>query len=245
MLSTHFGKFRLKFIASINIAALLSLFNIASTTSGYWIKYIDNLSGNTHYAGMWISCPNQGDCEWKNGIVNHEHSTWSVMVRFLITLGTICNAAVVAIFCLALLFKLKKNAMWAIRVLEIGNFSMVGSLLCLLIGFCIFISSTCNYSLWLFVLSMVILVVTCNLLTRTLSAHYFQHFAPRCSETGHTKLPNENEEAVALTKEASVEKTDIEMDKIPEPVATEEAQVTITVTPSEEPKAEEAVVSSA
>ena len=235
MLSTHFGKFRLKFIASINIAALLSIFNIASTTSGYWIKYIDNLSGHTHYAGMWKSCPPEGACQWKNGIVTHEHSTWSVLVRFLITLGTFCNVAVVAVFAMAFLLKLRKNSMWAIRVLELGNFSMVSSLICLLMGFCIFISGTCNYSLWLFIISLIILVITCNLLTRTMSAHYFQHFAPRC-EAGHVKLPNESEEGVALTN--TNERVDIEMEAVSEPVT--ETQVTITVTPTDETKTETA-----
>jgi hypothetical protein len=219
-LSTHFGKFRLKFIASINLAALLSIFNIASSVSPYWIKYIDNFSGSTHFAGMLRSCPNEGGCEWRNGIVNHTHTTWSVFTRVLIALGTVCNIVVLAIFVSAFIFKLKKMSKLTIPTMEIGNFTLIVSFVCLFIGFTIFISSTCNFSLWLFVLSMVILVCTCNLLTRTFAAVYFQNYRFKGSksiETGisHSKLASEPEEVVALTKESVDEaRTEIEMDKI-------------------------------
>lgn len=220
MLSTHLGKFRLKFIASINMAALLSIFNIASSTSPYWIKYIDNFSGSTHFAGMLHSCPNEGGCEWRNGIVNHTHTSWSVITRMLVIIGTICNIAVVALFVTAFVCKIKKKRTFTIPVMEAGNFTLIGSFACLLIGFCIFISSTCNFSLWLHVLSMVILICTCNLLTRTFAAVYFQNYrfeSSKSVETGisHSKLP-EVEEAIALTTEDANDevKTELEMDKV-------------------------------
>jgi len=216
---TEFGKFKLKLVASINIAAILSLFNIASTTSSYWIKYIDNFSGSTHFAGMWRSCPNQGNCQWKNGIVSHTHSTWSILVRLLISLGTFSNIILVGWFTSALIFKLKKKSLYTIRCLEAGNLTLTGSFICLVIGFCIFISSTCNASLWLFVLSMIIIIVTCNLLTRSFATVYYQtkKLNGKCIENGisHSKLPCDNEEGTALTKEETPEvKTGIEMEKI-------------------------------
>jgi hypothetical protein len=252
---TEYGQFKLKLVASINIAAILSLFNIASTTSSYWIKYIDNNSGNTHFAGMWRSCPNQGDCQWKNGIVHHTHSPWSIAVRFLISLGTFSNVILVGWLTSALIFKLKKKSLYTIRCLEAGNLTLTGSFICLVIGFCIFISSTCNVSLWLFVLSMIILIVTCNLLTR-----YFASVDYQCKKLSgksveiaisHPKLPCDNEEGTALTKEESPEvKTEIEMDKIETGSSealineTKHAQVEIIITSDEnktDEKAQEAI----
>lgn len=209
MLMTKFGKFKLKFIASINLAALLSIFNIASSTSSYWIKYIDNSSGSTHFAGMWRSCPNQGPCIWKNGIVNHEHSPWSILVRILISLGTISNVFLVGLFTAAFICKLNKKSKFTIRFLEAGNLTLVCSFISLVIGFCIFVSSRCNYGLWLHVFSMISLIVTCNLLIRIFASMYFQNTRFKCSksvETGisHSKLPCSNDEVVALTEQCLV-----------------------------------------
>jgi len=248
---TKFGKFKLRFIGTINLAAMLSIFNIASTTSSYWVKYIDNNTGGTHYAGMWRSCPNQGECVWKNGIVNHMHSTWSIFVRVLITLGTVFNVIVVGIFTAALIFKITKKSRFIINCLEAGNLTLVGSFISLLIGFCIFISSSCNISLWLHVFSMICLIITCNLLTRNFAALYFQTSRNRLIKSvntaiSHSKLPNESEEeAVALTKneEQNDTKKSIEMNKIEngsnEALTQTPAQVEILITPTETKQSEQ------
>ena len=233
MLMTKFGKFKLRFIATIHMAALLSIFNVASTASSYWVRYRDSQSGGTHFAGLWRSCPNQGACVWKNGIISHEHSVWSYLVRVLIGLGTIANIAVVGLFVAAFIFKLNKKSRYVIRILESANITLLSSFIVTIVGFCIFISSKCNYSLWLHVIGMCVIMCTCNLLTRTFAGIYFQNTRFRGSksvETGisHSKLPCEQDDldAKPLTgQEESIKGASIEMGKISEASGSNEALI--------------------
>lgn len=177
MLMTKFGKFKLRLIATINLSVLLSLFNIASYTSNYWIKYIDHETGHTHYAGMFRSCPsNQGGmCSWKSGIIENNHSFWSSIVRLFVSFGTLSNLCVVVILILALFFKLNKKSKLCIRLLEYANFTLILSFILILVGFCVFISTKCNYSMWFHIFSMILIIITSNFTTRTFCSLYFQN----------------------------------------------------------------------
>jgi hypothetical protein len=169
---------------------------------------------------MLRSCPNEGDCEWRNGIINHRYTSWSIITRVLIGVATVCNVIVVALFLTAFIFKIKKLSKFVTPTMEIGNFTMTASFICLYIGFSIFISSGCNFSLWLHVLSMVILFCSCNLLTRTFATILFQNYTYKSSKSvekgiAHSKLAEGSEEVVALTSTVTEEvKTAIEMDEV-------------------------------
>jgi len=233
-LMTKFGKFKLRFAATIHLAALISIFNVASTASSYWIKYRDTETSQTHYAGIWRSCPNQGGCEWRNGIVSDDHSTWSIMVRTLITIGTAANIILVGIYVAAFCFKLNKKSRYVIRFMECGNLTLLFSFIFIMIGFCIFISNKCNFSLWLHVLAILLIFCSGNMLTRTFASIYFQNTrfkGSKCVETAisHAKLASEREdERVALTNECNEEVVNvnsIEMNKISEKNASNEALI--------------------
>lgn len=206
MLMTKFGKFKLRFIATINLSVLMSILSLASTTTNYWVKYTDRATAETHYAGMWRSCPNSGlPCTWKNGIIDHWHTLWSIFVRLFVTLGTCGNIICVFIFFTVLFYKVHKSTTTAsctnaengtcvttttttcnkqtkaarchilICLMETANWILAISFICMLVGFCIFISSECTLSIWLHCLSMCLVIITSNLLTRTFAALYFQN----------------------------------------------------------------------
>lgn len=207
MLMTKFGKFKLRLVATINLSVLLSLLNIASATSNYWLKHVDN--GVTHYTGLFRSC-HSTECFWRNGIIGHNCSTWSVLVRVLISLGTISNIAAVIVLIVAFIYKLNKKSKVTIKLMEYANFILVSSFLSLFIGFVIFISNKCNFSIWLQCLSMIILIITSNMLTRTFSSIYFQNTRlSHCNKSCDTAVSNaklsighENEKAaIAKSRE--------------------------------------------
>jgi hypothetical protein len=234
MLMTKFGKFKLRLIATIHLATILSIFNIASTSSNYWIKYKDQVSQDVHFAGLWRSCPNQGPCIWKNGIISHLHTMWSLFVRFFITFGTSINILVIFIFLMALIYKINKRSRVAIRLLEYGNFFLITAFVFIIVGFCIFISTSISFSMWLLILSMCIALITSNMLTRTFATLYFQNtrMVP-CSKSveaalSHTKLDCE-EEKIALNPIESVDcsnvMTAIEMNKVSEANGSNEALI--------------------
>ena len=175
MLMTKFGKFKLRLIATINMSVLLSVFNLASTTSNYWIKYVDHLTGESHYAGMWRSCPEQGPCVWKNGIISNSHSFWSIFVRFMITIGTVLNLFTIGTFLVAFIYKINKKSRWAITWMEWGNWFMIISFIFSLVGFTTFISATTSFSLWLHVLAMIFIIISSNQITRTFAHLYFSN----------------------------------------------------------------------
>ena len=205
---TKFGKFKLRLIATINMSVLLSVFNIASTTSNYWVKYVDKLTKNVHYVGMLRSCQDQGDCVWRNGIFNNTHTFWSLFVRFLMAIGTLANVCVILLFLIAFIYKINKKSRRAINIMEWANFILISSFVCILVGFCVFISSTCSFSAWLHVLSMIFLIIASNLITRTFATLYFQNTrSSKCSKSveaamSHAKLNyaenGEAEEKIAL-----------------------------------------------
>jgi hypothetical protein len=173
MLMAKFGKFKLRLMAAIHMSALLAIFNVASTTSNYWLKYIEPETTETHFAGLWRSCPNQGVCMWKDGIVGRTHTIWSYLVRIFITIGTFGNIFVVLIFFMAFIYKLNKKTRCVVRLLEVGNVFLLFSFGFVMAGFCMFISNKCNYSLWLHCISMVFVFFASNLLTRYFASFYF------------------------------------------------------------------------
>lgn len=206
MLMTKFGKFKLRLIATINLSVLLSAFNILSTSTSYWLKYKEEDTNQVHYAGIWRSCPNQGVCVWKSGIISYVHSIWSLFVRIFITLGTLTNVLVVILFFMAFIYKVNKKSRVAIRLLEIGNILLISAFVSIIIGFCIFVSSSISFSLWLLILSMIILFVTSNMITRTFTTLYFQNTRfTQCSKSveaaiSQSKLAIDAEEKIALTQ---------------------------------------------
>jgi hypothetical protein len=104
MLMTKFGKFKLRFIATINLSVLMSILSLSSTFTNYWVKYTDRPTQEIHYAGMWRSCSGI-KCIWKNGIVENMHTLWSICVRFFIMLGTCGNVICFFLLVGALFYK--------------------------------------------------------------------------------------------------------------------------------------------
>ena len=235
MLMTKFGKFKLRLIATIHMSVLLSIFNLASTCSSYWIKYEDQVTNDLNIAGLWRSCPNDGNCRWRNGIIAYSHTLWSWLVRILITLGTSTNVLVVLFFLMALVYKVNKRSRLAIRLLEFGNMFLLISFISVMTGFSIFISTSVSYSMWLLVLSMIIIIVSSNMLTRTFAVLYFQNtrLVP-CSKSveaalSQSKMALDAEEKIALT---AIESSDcvngasnIEMNKVSEANGSNEALI--------------------
>lgn len=210
MLMTKFGKFKLRLIATINMSVLLSLFNIAATSSSYWVKYLDGETGVNHFAGLWRSCraeqqAGQGwPCGWKSGIVHHTISFWSLFVRLFLTVGTLLNIIVVFFYLVAFICKLNKKSKCAIRFMEWANFMLVCAFCILLAGFGLFVSNSSNFSIWLFVWALIIVVITSNLVTRKFTALYFQNtrasqIAAKCESNNVTmNNPCDPEEKIAL-----------------------------------------------
>lgn len=237
MLMTKFGKFKLRLIATINLSVLLSIFNIASTTSNYWVKYKVKETGFHHFAGLWRSCSAQGECQWQSGIVDHMQSIWSIFVRVFVAFGTITNLLVIVFLLMAFFYKINKKSKCAIQLMEWVNCMLIGSFIIILIGFCVFVSSTCNFSMWLHVFAMILMICTSNMVTRTFATLYFKNTRAMLNmksvETAvsHSKLPYEPEEKIALNQMCSenvVESngaTTIEMNKISENSGSKEALI--------------------
>lgn len=203
MLMTKFGKFKLRLIANFSIAGLLSIINLFAANSSYWLKYIDTETGETHFAGLWRSCPNQGPCVWKNGIVDSFHSFWAICVRFFILFACTFSVLTVLVYFMAFVYKVNKRTRLVIRLLEWGNLIHVGSLVVMFAGFAIFIANDCNISIWFHTLAMVLVIVTSNMITKTFAELYFASTrltqATKSCETGmsHAKL-GDAEERIAL-----------------------------------------------
>jgi hypothetical protein len=206
MLMTKFGKFKLRLIATINLSVLLSLFNIASTTSNYWLRYVDptSINNENHFAGLWRSCPNQGPCIWKSGIINHTLSFWSIFVRLFITFGTIANLIVIFFYFMAFVYKLNKRSKCAIKIMEWANMILIISFISIMIGFCAFISTTSNWSIWLHVIALIFIIISSNMSTRLFATLYFQNtrsvpMSKSCETAmSHSKIPCDPEEKIAL-----------------------------------------------
>jgi hypothetical protein len=207
MLMTKFGKFKLRLIANFSVAGLLSIINLFAANSSYWVKYMDAETHEHHFAGLWRSCPAQGPCSWRSGIIDAKHSFWALSVRFFIVFGSLVNVLTVLLYFMAFVFKLNKKTRCVLRLLDWGNLLNVASLMLMLIGFAIFVSNACNVSVWLHALAMLLIVVTSNLITRTFADLYFSNTqrlgpATKSSETGmsHAKLAagDLSEERIAL-----------------------------------------------
>ena len=223
ILMTKFGKFKLRLVATINLAALLSVFNLLATGSKYWMKYVERPSGQAHYAGLWKSCPIEvGDCAHKNGIFQDQHTFWSFTVRFLMSVGSFANIAAILLFVLALFYKINKKSKCALKLMEWGNLVLIGAFLITLSGLCVFVSNKNNFSLWFHVFSLLLAVVSSNLLTRTFASFYFRNARAgnlvKSIENGlsRSKIPCEPEEKVALASETNEAVTEIEMKKVKE-----------------------------
>lgn len=211
---TKFGKFKLRLIATINLSVLLSLFNIASITSNYWVRYVDHENGAvSHVAGLWRSCPiTQGSCIWKNGIVTNWYSFWSVLVRLFILLGTVANVLVVFFLMMAFYYKINKRSKMAIRFMEWANITLISAFIIIIIGFCMFISNSCNYSMWLHVFAMIIIVLTSNMLTRTFARLYYMNTrGGKSSKSVETACSNSKLEAGIVEEKIALAVVEKEM----------------------------------
>jgi hypothetical protein len=248
MFMAKFGKFKIRLIATVSLSAILSIFNLASATTNYWVKYMDNQTNEPHFAGLWRSCPNQGPCIWKNGIVDYFHTLWSICVRLFFSLGTIGNLAAIVVFFMAFMYKTNKKksaktSKYVIKLMSLGTHLLIGAFLFAFIGFCIFISNSCNYGMWFQMASMIILIITSNMITRTFAILYYQNIRSghcmKSVETGisHSKLPCDPEEKIALapvSKDANTNTgecngdagiTKIDMNKVSEANGSNEALI--------------------
>lgn len=246
---TKFGKFKLRLIATINMSILLSLFNIASTTSNYWLRYVDPHQGMEHFAGLWRSCPNQGPCVWKAGIMHHTMSFWAMFVRLFVAFGCISNLIVIFFYFMAFVYKLNKRSKCAIQLMEWANMILIISFICSMIGFCAFIASTCNWSIWLHVIGLIFIIITSNMVTRLFATLYFQNTrsmqSSKSCETGmsHSKIPCDPEEKIALApiSKDAITSTEcgngaatIEMNKVSEANGSNEALIPTPIIPTME-----------
>jgi len=201
MLMTKFGKFKLRFIATINLSVLMSLLSMASTLTPHWINYKDHQT-QPHLAGLWISCSNTGNCTWLDGMIDRWHTWWANSTRVLVGLGAIGNIICAMIFISVMWYKLHKSkpqnnvenggvtvvdgkprkSTFAnstrtnviINLMEWANWILCVSFILMLVGFTIFLSSKCTLSLWFHCLGMCFMIVSSNWLTRTFATIYFQ-----------------------------------------------------------------------
>jgi hypothetical protein len=205
MLMTKFGKFKLRLIATINMGVLLSIFNIASTSSNYWYKWLHPELKTHVTAGLWRMCNSVGECSWQNGIVEPSHSFWSIFVRVFMAFGTFINILVVLFLIMALFYKVNKRSRCCIQLMEWTNCLLIGSFIIIFIGLCVFLSTSCNYSMWLHVAAMCFMIVTSNMITRTFATLYFKNTRSGLnSKTVETacstaKIPCDPEEKIALS----------------------------------------------
>ena len=249
ILMTKFGKFKLRLVASINLAVLLSAFNFASLYTKDWIKYIDPKTGVTHSAGLWQSCPiEQGECVSKYGIFEDEHSFWSFSVRSLILIGFVANFASFVFFFIALGQKYYKKSKCALKWMENGNLALTAAFIISFCGLCVFVSSKNNFSFWFHAASLVLAIVTTNMLTRAFASFYFRNARAgnliKSIENGlsRSKIPCDPEEKVALASSENQVVTEIEMSKVKE-LGSNEALIPQANEPTNEtPAANETVV---
>jgi hypothetical protein len=235
---TKFGKFKLRLIATINMGMLLSIFNIASTSSNYWYKW--HHQGAHVTAGLWRMCNSAtGECSWQNGIVDPVHTTWSLFVRVFLAFGTLINILVVIFLMMALFYKVNKRSRCTIQLMEWANCLLLGSFIIIFIGLCMFMSTACNYSMWLHVAAMCFMICTSNMITRTFAMLYFKNTRAginnKSVETtcSTSKMPFEPEEKIALSAIAAENIVDstagaattIEMQKISENSGSKEALI--------------------
>lgn len=214
---TKFGKFKLRLIATVNLSLLLSIFNIASSTSNYWVKLVDR--GNTHFAGLWRFCPNQSGCEWRDGIIDNAHSFWAWFVRFFMAFGSIFNMFALFMFFMAMIYKFNNKSKLAITIMEWANFVLIVAFIVTFIGFWGFLCNSFNYSIWLFMFSMIFMIITSNLITRYFAFVYFHNTRfSSCSKSTEANEKCNQEEGI--TNESPLIQTNtenmgsIEMNKI-------------------------------
>jgi hypothetical protein len=200
MLMTKFGKFKLRLFFTIQMSLLLAFFNITSMSSNYWFKYLEADNGEMHYAGLWQSCPNQGaSCVWKNGIVDQFHSLWSILVRVMITLGAVGNILCLLFFIMAFVYRTTtKNTRFVYRFMEAGNFTLFFSFLLSMAGFCVFISSKWNWSIWLHCISLVFGFIAANVLTRHFAMFYFTNTRMCGGKLVEPVITGGNDNAIAM-----------------------------------------------
>jgi len=120
--------------------------------------------------------------------------------------------------------------------MEWANLILVISFISILIGFCAFISTTSNWSIWLHVIALIFIIITSNMSTRLFATLYFQNtrsvpMSKSCETAmSHSKIPCEPEEKIALAPITN--NTDcvngsatIEMNKISEANGSNEALI--------------------
>jgi hypothetical protein len=132
--------------------------------------------------------------------------------------------------------------------MECANMILICSLIGILIGFCVFISQKCNFSMWLHIAAMCIIAATSNMLTRTFARLYFMNTrAMKCAkgmvETSGCAGTNEEKMALAqvdnrtasMMNGAEPQMTAIEMNKISEQNGSNEALLPAQTTTSVQP----------
>lgn len=168
-----FGKLNIEITISLKLSFLLSAVNTIAVSSNYWIKY--TIDDKLHYSGLWQTCDLNGKCFMRHGIIEDSRSLWSISVHILITLGTLLNS--LALGCLigsAVLKNFKKKIpIKVVNLMDMANILLLVSFVLLLCGFCIFISTKCNYSLWLQIVSILFSLVSTNFLTRYFTKLYY------------------------------------------------------------------------
>lgn len=135
-------------------------------------------------------------------------------------------------------------------MMECANIVLICSLIGILIGFCVFISQKCNFSMWLHIAAMCIIAATSNMLTRTFAHLYFMNtramkYAKGSSMGDTSGCAGTYEEKMALAqvdnRTASMmnggepQMTGIEMNKISEQNGSNEALLPAQTTTNVQP----------
>jgi hypothetical protein len=168
-----FAKLNIEITISLKLSFLLSTINTIAISSNYWIKY--SIDSKLHYSGLWQTCDLNGKCFMRHGIIEDSRSLWSISVHSLITLGALFNClALVCLIGSAILKNIKKKvALKVVNLMDTANILLLISFALMLCGFCIFISTKCNYSLWLQTISIIFSLVSTNVLTRFFTNLYY------------------------------------------------------------------------
>lgn len=171
-----FPKLKIEIAISIKLSALLTLLNTAAVSSNYWLKHVEKNTNVKLLTGLWYTChASNGRCSSRSGIMHDSATLWSIIVHILFVIGTCFNIGSLLLLILIFLFKQFTN--FQIKslmiLLEIVNCLLLFSFLILFLAFCIFISTSCTYSLWLQAFSLCFSIVSINLLTRLFSKFYF------------------------------------------------------------------------
>ncbi len=170
-----FPKLKIEIAISIKLSALLTILNTAAVSSNYWLKHVEKNTNVKLLSGLWKTCNGNGRCSLRSGIMHDTATLWSIIVHILFVIGTCLNLGAFLLLILIFLFKQFTNFHMKslMALLEIVNCLLIFSFLILFSAFCVFISTSCTYCLWLQVFSFSSSIISINLLTRVFSKLYF------------------------------------------------------------------------